>query len=65
MGEMLENEEFQLNIWAEFSRDPLLEARGWWLECGLFLLGMNIVYSHDQFHFQINEIFKSEDGLIQ
>jgi len=33
--------------------------------CSPFSLGMNMLYSHVQFHFQTNETFKSNVSLIQ
>ena len=46
-------------------QDLLLGMHGRWLECVLLLLAMNMLYSHVQFHFLINEIFKSKVGLKQ
>jgi len=52
---------FELN----FKQDPLFEMRERWLEYVLLPLAMNMVYSHVQFHFQMNEVFKSKVDLKQ
>ena len=54
-----------VNLWIELRRDPLIESIGWWLQCVLLPMGMNVVYSHVQFRLRMNEIFKSKDCLIQ
>ena len=58
-------EYISMNLRVELWRDPLIKSTGWWLECVLLPLGMNVVYSHVQFWLRMNEIFKSKDCLIQ
>jgi len=60
-----ETKNFPVNLWAELRHDPLIESHRKWLECVLLPLGMKVVYSHVQFRFWVNEIFKSEVSLIQ
>ena len=62
---LLELKNISMNLRVELWRDPLIESIGWWLECVLLPLGMNVVYSHVQFRLRMNEIFKSKDCLIQ
>ena len=45
MNNLLANEEFQVNFWVEFRRDPLLETYEWWLEYVLLPLRMKVTYN--------------------